>query len=123
MSDSLPFACSPTGPRTIALWGSVAPPSRGEPPAWLPLRWPDMPAGATLDYTLDATALLANIADTLSATVNNVTNVVLQSQLVTAGLVTFWLISSTPDCDALVDVTLTTVSTRRVHRIVRLRVT
>jgi hypothetical protein len=109
--------------RTIPLWDYSYQPPAG----WLitpaPLRWPAKPAIALLDYALDATALLAGLTDTLALVVNGVTGVVCVGAGVQGGLAILWLMGGSSGADASVDLTLTTGSTRRVHRIVHLGIT
>lgn len=88
----------------------------------MPLRWPGHPSGAILDYTLDATALLAGDSDALSAAIASTGDLVLNSVLALGGKLTLWLSGGQAGTDNQIDLTLTTLSTRRVHRIIRLRV-
>ena len=133
-------------PRTIALFDHAGSAPRQRLPAVLPLRWPDKPVASLLDYTLDATGLLADpaelqpfqwgvshfgdplcgpgwVSDALvSLTVNAVAGgLVLQASSITAGLAVLWLGGGVPG-DCMVDVTIATASRRSVRRIVRLLV-
>ena len=121
MSTFAPWAWSPTRQRTIRLWGYAGTAPRGRIPTPLPLRWPDKSVWAVLDFTLDAGELLAGGGDTMSLTVNGVGGLSLLATFVQGGCATLWLAGGMADVDNRVDLTLATLSSRRVHRIVRLR--
>ena len=87
-------------------------------PLALPLRWPDKPAGAVLDYTCDATELLAGATDTLSAAVA-VAGATLVSTYVEGGRVLVWLGGGVAGQDAAVLLSLTTASGRAARRAIR----
>jgi hypothetical protein len=106
----------------IPLWDTAGLAPRNALPSALPLRFPDTPSGMTRDFTLDATALQTIGTDTLTLTINAIGGgLVLVASVVRGGLVTLWLTTGAPG-DGTIDLVLTTQSTRRVHRIIRLRV-
>jgi hypothetical protein len=89
----------------------------------MPLRWPAKPAAALLDYSLDATELLASETDTIAPVINAASGVDVAGFGVQGGVVILWLYGGVAGDDATIDLTLTTGSTRRVHRIVRIGIT
>lgn len=114
-----PCVYEPSAQRTISLWSAV---NVSFPSATAPLRWPDKRAGAVLDYTLDASALLA-ADDVLMPSVEQMpSGLDLLSTWAQDGLFTLWLSGGTPGTDNPISLTLTTQSTRFLHRIVLLRV-
>ena len=117
-----PFVWTPGAARTIALfdYAGIAPGTRL--PTVLPLRWPDKPAGAVLDYTLDASMLLDPAGDALAAFTAVPSGPSLVAAVVVGGRLILWLGGGVSGTDATIDITLTTASTRFVHRIVRLAV-
>lgn len=119
-----PFVWSPSGLRTIGLFGTATDPRPGRAMAVLPLRWPDHPAAAVLDYSIDAAGLRDGDADTISITARAATGIDVPATLVHGALVTLWLgPGSAPiGTDALIDLTLATAGGRRVNRIIRLRI-
>ena len=119
-----PFAWSPSGDRTILLSDQAMAAPTGRLAAVLPLRWPDTPAGAQLDVSLDASALQASAADALTVVLNATTNVTaIAAPVIIGGLVVLWIASGGAGTDGLVDLTLTTVSGTVARRIVRLLIT
>lgn len=118
-----PFVWLPSPARTIALWGYAGPAPMSRLPTAMPLRWPDLAAGAAKDFTLDASALLDPAGDALSAFTVNPAGLTLLAPVVLGGRLILWLTGGVGGgTDYPVDITLTTASTRFVHRIVRLRV-
>ena len=119
-----PFVWTPGAARTIALfdYAGIAPGTRL--PTVLPLRWPDKPAGALLDHTLDASMLLDPAGDALAAfTAVPSAGLALVAAAVVGGRLILWLAGGVSGTDATIDITLTTATTRFAHRIVRLAVT
>jgi hypothetical protein len=115
-----PFVWTRSVRRTIWLWDSVQSAPRGRPATPLPLRWPDKTAAEILDYSLDASALLTGPTDSIALTVNATGSFNLLTTAVHCGIATLWLSGGIAGADGLVDLTLTAISGRRVHRIVRL---
>lgn len=120
MSGAFGWASTPA--RTIPLFDVAGRAPAGRIPAVLPLRWPDKPAGALLDYTIDATALTAGTSDVISLSINDVGPLGLVAETAIEGLVTLWLSGGTAGQDVPIDLTLSTTSGRRVNRIVRLAI-
>ena len=118
----LPFAWMPSAARTIALfdYAHTAPGDRIPTP--MPLRWPDKAAASVLDYTLDASALLASGADTISAYSVSAAPLAMLASTTLGGRLTLWLGGGVSGTDYPISLTLTTASTRSVQRIVRLLV-
>ena len=117
-----PFIWSPSRDRRIRLFDYAGRAPRGLLPVALPLRWPDTPIGVTADFSIDASALQVSSTDALTLAVNAVSaGLVLQATFVLGGLAVLWL-ATTAAGDATVDLTLTTQSTSRAHRIARLQV-
>ena len=89
-----PFAWSPSGDRTILLSDQAMAAPTGRLAAVLPLRWPDTPAGAQLDVSLDASALQASAADALTVVLNATTNVTaIAAPVIIGGLVSATLLT------------------------------
>jgi hypothetical protein len=118
-----PFVWVPARRRTIPLWdiASTAPSRRLS--AVLPMRWPDKPAAAARDYSIDATALLAGGDSGLTIVVNDAGGLLLATCVVFGGIASLWLAGGQPGTDAIVDLTLGTALMRRVRRFVRIAVT
>lgn len=120
MSATLtPQTWSPSAARTIPLWDYPAGAPVGKIAPSMPLRWPDKLAGETLDFTLDASSLLAFCDDPLTALVGS-GSLSLVAQLVRGGLVTLWLSGGAAGTDNAIDLQLATGYGRAVHRVVRL---
>ena len=92
----------------------------GQAPAVLPLRWPPNPAGAVLDYAIDAGVMLSGPTDTLTVAVGDAAGVVVASTIVLGGIVTVWLSGGAPGTDATVPLVLTSGSGRVSNRTVRI---
>lgn len=116
-----PFVWTPSLQRTVALWDTAASAPGGHVAAFVPLRWPDKPAAAVQDFTLDATALLDPAGDVLAAEIEPLA-LSLLATVVLGGRVILWFGAGGAPFDYPVGITLTTQSTRVVRRIVRLRV-
>ena len=91
--------------RVIPLWPS-------------PLRLPDKAASETVDYAIDASALLASPSDTLSVVAACPSLTVAQA-LVAGSQIVLLLAGGTSGADNAVDVQISAASGRFVHRIVR----
>ena len=91
--------------RVIPLWPS-------------PLRLPDKAASETMDYAIDASALLASPSDTLSVVAACPSLTVAQA-LVAGSQIVLLLAGGTSGADNAVDVQISAASGRFVHRIVR----
>ncbi len=88
-------------------------------PLWpSPLRLPDKAASETMDYAIDASALLASPSDTLSVTASCSSLTVAQA-LVAGSQIVLLLAGGTSGADNAVDVRISAASGRFVHRIVR----
>ncbi|MBW4089884.1 MAG: hypothetical protein HIU82_02075 [Proteobacteria bacterium] len=120
MSSFPPASWTPSPARTIRLWDYAGGAPIGRLPTVLPLRWPDKPAAAVLDYTLDVSALLAP-GDAIATTAVTPSGVTMPASAVLGGRLIVWLAGGVSGTDNTIDITITTQSTRRIHRIVRLR--
>ena len=117
------FAWSPSAARTVVLADQALPAPPGRVATVLPLRWPEKPAGARLDYVLDASGLLSGSGDVLSATVNATTNVqAVAAPVIIAGLIIVWLAGGAAGGDGLVDMSIVAASGASVRRILRVAI-
>jgi hypothetical protein len=108
--------------RTVTLFDQAGLAPRGSVAAPVPLRWGRLPLGATLDFFVDATLLLASPADTIRAQVGTVTNLTLVAgPAVSGGLVTLSL-AGVDHGDGVVDLSLFAVSGRQARRFIRVAV-
>jgi hypothetical protein len=117
------FVWTPSGHRIIPLWDYAGTSPRGQPGTPLPLRWPDKPALAVFDFSLDATGLLGSATDTMTLAIGSTGPLALVMSTVLAGVATLWLGDGTPGGDNVVDLTLATASGRLVRRFIRILVT
>lgn len=115
-----PIVWAPSSSRIILLWSYAALGPRRRPPAALPLRWRDKPAAAVLDYTLDATALLADASDSLSCIATAPGSLLIRVVAIHGGIVTLLISGGVIGTDETIDLRLSTASGRRVHRIARM---
>ena len=105
------------GAATTALTSEV--PASRVIPLWpSPLRLPDKAASETMDYAIDASALLASPSDTLSVVAACPSLTVAQA-LAAGSQIVLLLGGGTSGADNAVDVQISAASGRFVHRIVR----
>lgn len=122
MTNPVPFAWAPSPARRIPLFDVASLPPAARAPSALPMRWPDKPAGALLDFSIDATALQMSTADALSMTVNAAGGCALAAAAIGGGIASLWLSGGLAGSDAVIDVSLSTVSGRAARRFIRMKV-
>ena len=117
-----PLNWQPHPQRGIRLFEIVTRAPRPRPATFLPLRWPDKPQAAILDFSIDARGLLSCAGDQLMITVENSASLTVAATAIVGHHAVLWLGGGSPGSDNVVFITLSTASGRTVNRTVRLAV-